>query len=73
MEHLLNENVKSSKNVYKTLKNIGFVDYTHNIPSSFQNNCVSDFPEVSFSSNFESSNLFAVMKVKISIIKKGIK
>ena len=64
MEHLVLEASKHSKNVYKSLRNLNYIDYNNNIPASFAENCYSQYPDPNFSSNFETSNLFAVVKVR---------
>lgn len=51
------------KNVYKLLPNIDFVDYKSPVDSSFGVNCCSSAPALRFTSNYETSNLFAAIRV----------
>jgi hypothetical protein len=66
LEKLVSDNLKKNKNVYKILPNLNYVEYRMPPEASFGNNCFSEAIEVKFSSNYESSNLFAAVRVFIS-------
>jgi hypothetical protein len=63
LERLVSEQLKKAKNIYKILPNLNYVEYKLPIESSFGSNSYSETPAVRFSSNYESSNLFAAVRV----------
>lgn len=64
VEKLLSPEVKASKNVYKTLNDIEFVEYKSKIEDSFGSNSNFNSTRTArFSSNYESANLFMAIKV----------
>lgn len=63
LEKLLSEALKKSRNVLKTLPGIDYIDNKHPVDGSFGANCFSEAPALKFSSNYESANLFAVVRV----------
>lgn len=62
-QKLLSREVKNSKNIYRTLMDIGFVEYNNKIQESFGKN--SNNGEIRFSSNYDSANLFIALKVPL--------
>lgn len=65
LERLVNENLRKVKNVYKILPNLDYVDYKLPVEHSFGPNCLAETPALKFSSNYESSNLLAVVRVPL--------
>lgn len=68
LEKLVSENLKKAKNAYKILPNLNYVEYKLPVENSFGSNSYSEPPAVRFSSNYESSNLFAAMRVNYRLI-----
>ena len=64
-EKMLSSETKNSRNVYKALGDIEFVEYkSQNIEESFGKNCKAlTLRDLKFSSNYDSANLFIAMKV----------
>lgn len=52
----------------KSFPFLDFNDYNSNLLLSFANNNKGSFQDPKFSSNYDSANLFAVIKVKIFFI-----
>jgi len=57
--------LKKQKNIFKTLPNIDYIENRSPVDNSFASNCYSEGTSLKFSSNYESSNLFAAVRVKI--------
>ena len=62
-EKIMSQEVKNSKNVYKTIAELEYIDFKVNPLESFSINCKKVGRDPRFSSNFESGNLFIAMKV----------
>lgn len=63
LEKLVTDNLKKAKNVYKILPSLNYVEYKLPMENSFGTNAYAEAPALRFSSNYESSNLFAAMRV----------
>jgi hypothetical protein len=63
LDKLVGESLKKAKNVYKILPNLNYVEYRVPAEASFGSNSYSEPSAVRFSSNYDSSNLFAAMRV----------
>ena len=62
LDKLLADPLKKVKNIFKTLP-LDYTENKHSVDTSFGGNCFSKAPALRFSSNYESSNLLAVVKV----------
>ena len=63
LEKLLSDSLKKSRNIYKTLSGLEYIENKHPVDNSFNTNCTSSAPNLRFSSNYEGSNLYAAIKV----------